>query len=56
MDGGAWQATVYGVAKSRSRMSDSTHSLTLQSLISHIAIICGVSVYLLLDSELVEVG
>ena len=29
MDGGAWKATVHGVAKSRTRMSDFTHSLKL---------------------------
>ena len=28
MDGGAWQATVHGVANSRTRLSDFTHSLT----------------------------
>ena len=28
MDGGAWQATVHGVAKSRTQLSDFTHSLT----------------------------
>ena len=28
MDGGAWWATVHGVAKSRTRLSDFTHSLT----------------------------
>ena len=28
MDGGAWGATVHGVAKSRTRLSDFTHSLT----------------------------
>ena len=27
MDGGAWWATVHGVAKSRTRLSDITHSL-----------------------------
>ena len=27
MDGGAWWATVHGVAKSRTRLSDFTHSL-----------------------------
>ena len=27
MDGGAWRATVHGVAKSRTRLSDFTHSL-----------------------------
>ena len=27
MDGGAWEATVHGVAKSQTRLSDSTHSL-----------------------------
>ena len=30
MDGGAWWATVHGVAKSQTRVSDFTHSLTLQ--------------------------
>ena len=29
MDGGAWWATVHGVAKSRTQLSDFTHSLTL---------------------------
>ena len=28
MEGGAWWATVPGVAKSRTRLSDFTHSLT----------------------------
>ena len=28
MDGGAWEAAVHGVAKSRTRLSDFTHSLT----------------------------
>ena len=28
MDGEAWQATVHGVAKSRTQLSDFTHSLT----------------------------
>ena len=27
MDGGAWWATVHGVAKSQTRLSDFTHSL-----------------------------
>ena len=27
MDGGAWRATVHGVAKSRTRLSDSTTTL-----------------------------
>ena len=31
MDGGAWGATVHGVAKSRTRLSDLTHSLTLMT-------------------------
>ena len=31
MDGGAWQATVYGVAKSRTRLSNFTHSLNIVS-------------------------
>ena len=30
MDGGAWWAAVHGVAKSRTRLSDFTHSLTQQ--------------------------
>ena len=29
MEGGAWKATVHGVAKSRTRLSDFTHSLKL---------------------------
>ena len=29
MDGGAWSATVHGVAKSQTRLSDFTHSLRL---------------------------
>ena len=31
MDGGAWGATVHGVAKSRTRLSNFTHSLILQT-------------------------
>ena len=34
MDIGAWEATVYGVAKSRIRLSDFTHSLSLQKLVA----------------------
>ena len=30
MDRGAWRATVHGVAESRTRLSDFTHSLTLR--------------------------
>ena len=30
MEGGAWWATVHGVEKSRTRLSDFTHSLTLK--------------------------
>ena len=30
MDGGAWWAIVHGVAKSRTQLSDFTHSITLQ--------------------------
>ena len=33
MDGGAWWATVHGVAKSRTRLSDFTHSLTQYHLL-----------------------
>ena len=29
MDGGAWWATVHGIAKSRTRLSDFPHSLTV---------------------------
>ena len=29
MDGGPWQATVHGVTKSRTGLSNFTHSLTL---------------------------
>ena len=32
MDRGAWRATVHGVAKSRTRLSDFTHSLTHSGL------------------------
>ena len=38
MDGGAWGATVRGVEKSRTRLSDFTHSLTHSELYS----VCGV--------------
>ena len=34
MDGGAWWATVHGVAKSHTRLSDFTHSLT-QGILSN---------------------
>ena len=33
MDGGAWWATIHGVAKSRTRLSDFTHSLRMQYII-----------------------
>ena len=32
MDRGAWQAMVHGVAKSRTRLSTHTHSITILSL------------------------
>jgi len=32
MDGGAWKATVHRVAKSRTRLSNFTHSLTHGSI------------------------
>ena len=35
MDGGAWWVTVRGVAKSRTRLSDFTHSLTHFALSTH---------------------
>ena len=39
MEGGAWWATVHGVAKSRTRLSDFTHSL----IIFHIFFCYGLS-------------
>ena len=33
MDGGDWWATVYGIAKSRTRLSDLTHSLSVKIVI-----------------------
>ena len=46
MDGGAWWATVYGVAKSRTRLSDFTftfpiiNSLRIVTMSSHIFYLC----------------
>ena len=37
MDGGAWWATVHGVAKSRTRLSDFTHSLTHSKKVERIS-------------------
>ena len=37
MDGGAWLATVHGVAESQTRLSDFTHSLTCLIQISFLA-------------------
>ena len=34
MDGGTWKATVHGVAKSRTRLSDFTFTLAYHSLLS----------------------
>ena len=34
MDGGAWWATVHGVAKSQTRLSDFTHSEHLDSVVA----------------------
>ena len=34
MDRGAWQATVYGVAKSRTWLSNFTHSLMAQAIMA----------------------
>ena len=34
MDGGAWWATVHGVAKSRTQLNDFTHSLTHATFLS----------------------
>ena len=36
MDGGAWWATVHGVAKSRTRLSDFTHSLGEVKRVKHV--------------------
>ena len=33
MDGGAWQATVHGVAKSQTQLSDFTHTVGLNAMI-----------------------
>ena len=38
MDGGAWQATVHGVAKSRTRLSDFTFTFTLACWISFVTL------------------
>ena len=35
MDGGAWWATVHGVTKSQTRLSDFSHSLNMQFYILH---------------------
>ena len=35
MDGGAWGATVHGVAKSQTRLSNFTHSLTQRLMRLH---------------------
>ena len=37
MNGGAWWATVHGVAKSQTRLSNFTHSLTFLSIIVFLA-------------------
>ena len=39
MDRGAWQATVHGVAKSRTRLSNFTFTFTFKRIIDHIKII-----------------
>ena len=39
MEGGAWWATVYGVAKSRTRLSDSTFTFILCSWIRRINVV-----------------
>ena len=38
MDGGAWQATVQGVAKSRTRLSDFTFTFQLYILLIRVGI------------------
>ena len=35
MDGGAWYATIHGVAKSRTRLSDFTFTFLLDETLSH---------------------
>ena len=37
MDGGAWEATVHGVAKSRTRLSDFTEEQGTSTLFSTVA-------------------
>ena len=40
MDGGAWWATVHGVAKSQTRLSEFTHSLTCSNQGYIIQLLC----------------
>ena len=44
MDGGAWQATVHGVAKSQTWLSDFTHLLTYL-VVSRFYLFANLSVY-----------
>ena len=49
MDGGAWWATVHGVSKSRTRLSDFTHSNSEKPGSYHLPSIylsCSVSLYM----------
>ena len=41
MDGGAWGATVHGVAESRTRLSDFTHSLIHSHIVYYAVLIWG---------------
>ena len=41
MDGGAWQATVHGVAKSRTRLSDFTFTFHFHALEKEMATHCS---------------
>ena len=54
MDGGAWWATVHGVAKSRRRLSDFTFTFTiykgLKSSVSGTGIQAAINIFLLFHS------
>ena len=49
MDGGAWWATVHGVAKSRTWLSDFTFTFTLKYDVEHLFIYFFLSVHLLCE-------
>ena len=49
MDGGAWSATVHGVAKSRTQVSDFTFTV-LQSLLAYVNLILDLKSYFIVLS------